>query len=43
MRCLFVLGLGVSMNKMYVWCTGQNKIIAPFSFFHGCRKKRLKD
>jgi hypothetical protein len=21
-----------------VWCPGQNKRIAPLSFFHGCRK-----
>jgi glycerol-3-phosphate O-acyltransferase len=26
-----------------VWCPGQNKRIAPLSFFHGCRKRRLKD
>jgi hypothetical protein len=25
------------------WCLGQNKRIAPLSFFHGCRKRRLKD
>jgi hypothetical protein len=27
----------------FVWCPGQNKRIAPLSFFHGCRKRRLKD
>jgi hypothetical protein len=27
----------------HVWCPGQNKRIAPLSFLHGCRKKRLKD
>jgi hypothetical protein len=26
-----------------VWCPGQNKTIAPHSFLHGCRKRRLKD
>jgi hypothetical protein len=26
-----------------VWCPGQNKRIAPLSFLHGCRKRRLKD
>jgi hypothetical protein len=26
-----------------VWCPGQNKRIAPLSFFRGCRKRRLKD
>jgi hypothetical protein len=26
-----------------VWCPGQNKRIAPLSFFHWCRKMRLKD
>jgi hypothetical protein len=26
-----------------VWCPGQTKRIAPLSFFHGCRKRRLKD
>jgi hypothetical protein len=26
-----------------VWCPGQNKRIAPFSLFHGCRKRQLKD
>jgi hypothetical protein len=26
-----------------VWCQGQNKRIAPLSFFNGCRKRRLKD
>jgi hypothetical protein len=26
-----------------VWCPGQNKRIAPVSFLHGCRKRRLKD
>jgi hypothetical protein len=26
-----------------MWCPGQNKRIARLSFFHGCRKKRLKD
>jgi hypothetical protein len=26
-----------------VWCSGLNKRIAPLSFFHGCRKRRLKD
>jgi hypothetical protein len=26
-----------------VWCSGQNKRIAPLSFFHGCRNRRLKD
>jgi hypothetical protein len=26
-----------------VWCPGQNKRIAPLSFHHGCRKRRLKD
>jgi hypothetical protein len=25
-----------------VWCPGQNKRIAPLSFLHGCRKRRLK-
>jgi hypothetical protein len=25
------------------WCLGQHKRIAPLSFFHGCRKRRLKD
>jgi hypothetical protein len=25
------------------WCPGQNKRIAPLSFLHGCRKRRLKD
>jgi hypothetical protein len=27
----------------FVWCPGQNKRIAPPSFFHGCRKRRLND
>jgi hypothetical protein len=26
-----------------VWCPGQNKRIAPLSFLHGCRKRRLND
>jgi hypothetical protein len=26
-----------------VWCPRQNKRIAPLSFLHGCRKRRLKD
>jgi hypothetical protein len=26
-----------------VWCPRQNKRIAPLSFFHGCRKRRLKE
>jgi hypothetical protein len=26
-----------------VWYAGQNKRIAPLSFFHGCRKRPLKD
>jgi hypothetical protein len=26
-----------------VWCPGQNKRIAPLSFLHGCRKRRLKE
>jgi hypothetical protein len=26
-----------------VWCPGQNKRIALFSFLQGCRKRRLKD
>jgi hypothetical protein len=26
-----------------VWCPGQNKRIAPLSFLHGYRKRRLKD
>jgi hypothetical protein len=44
-----VLGLSVFMYNMYllcvVWCPGQNKRIAFFflSFFHGYRKRRLKD
>jgi hypothetical protein len=25
-----------------VWCSGQNKIIAPLSFFHGCRILKLE-
>jgi hypothetical protein len=34
------------MKKAYpslVWYPGQNKRIAPLFFFHGCRKRRLKD
>jgi hypothetical protein len=27
--------------KCYVWWPGQNKRIAPLSFFHGCRTRRL--
>jgi hypothetical protein len=27
--------------KSLVWCPGQNKRIAPLSFLHGCRKRRL--
>jgi hypothetical protein len=31
-------------NVIYlVWCTKQNKRIAPLSFLNGCRKRRLKD
>jgi hypothetical protein len=26
-----------------VWCPGQHIRITPLSFFHGCRKRRLKD
>jgi hypothetical protein len=26
-----------------VWCPGRNKRIAPLTFLHGCRKRRLKD
>jgi hypothetical protein len=26
-----------------VWCPGQKKRRTPLSFFHGCRKRRLKD
>jgi hypothetical protein len=36
----------INKNKVFsclVWCPGQNKRIAPFSFLHGCRKRRLKD
>jgi hypothetical protein len=29
------------LNKLVpVWRPGQNKRIAPLSFFHGCRKRR---
>jgi hypothetical protein len=38
---------GISFNTQsyysLVWCPGQNKRIAPLSFLHGCRKRRLKD
>jgi hypothetical protein len=27
--------------KSLVWCPGQSKRIAPLTFIHGCRKKRL--
>jgi hypothetical protein len=27
----------------FVWCPGQNKRLAPPSFFYGCRKGRLKE
>jgi hypothetical protein len=30
-------------DQLLVWCPGQNKRIAPLSFRHGCRKRRLKD
>jgi hypothetical protein len=33
----------LELNKSLVWCPGQNKIIAPLPFFHGYRKKQLKD
>jgi hypothetical protein len=36
-RHSWCLGLGL------VWCPGQNKRIAPLSFLHACRKRRLKD
>jgi hypothetical protein len=32
-----------TLTSGLVWCPGQNKRIAPLSFFHGCRKRRLKD
>jgi hypothetical protein len=40
--------LKVSLMSVYlifscVWCPGEIKRIAPFFFFHGCRKRRLKD
>jgi hypothetical protein len=33
----------VFVFKGLVWCPGQNKRIAPLSFLHGCRKRRLKN
>jgi hypothetical protein len=27
--------------RCLAWCPGQSKRIAPLSFFHGCRKRRL--
>jgi hypothetical protein len=38
-----VLIFGKQSNICLVWCPGQNKRIAPLSFLHGCRKRRLKD
>jgi hypothetical protein len=32
-----------SFRLSLVWCPGRNKRIAPLSFLHGCRKRRLKD
>jgi hypothetical protein len=31
------------LSDSLVWCPGQNKRIAPLSFLHGYRKRRLKD
>jgi hypothetical protein len=33
----------IRLSISLVWCPGLNKKIAPLSFFHGCRKRRLKD
>jgi hypothetical protein len=36
-----------NFNTLYIlclaWYPGQNKRITHLSFFHGCRKRRLKD
>jgi hypothetical protein len=44
-RSVEELGFNVSIISIIslVWCPGQNKRIAPLSFLHGCRKRRLKD
>jgi hypothetical protein len=33
----------ISIYLSVVCGKGQNKRIAPLSYFHGCRKRRLKD
>jgi hypothetical protein len=42
-----ILSLLIAFKNYYkvslVWGPGQNKRIAPLSFLHGCRKRRLKD
>jgi hypothetical protein len=40
---LLILTCCLSLTVSLVWCLGQNKRIAPLSFLHGCRKRRLKD
>jgi hypothetical protein len=45
--CSSDIKLSVLFIKLYyytlVWCPRQNKRIAPLSFLHGCRIRRLKD
>jgi hypothetical protein len=39
----FNIILSTVINVLFlVWCPGQKRI-APLSFFHGCRKRQLKD
>jgi hypothetical protein len=38
-----VCGYFIYMFNSLVWCPVKNKRIAPLLFFHGCRKRRLKD
>jgi hypothetical protein len=43
---IFLFLFSIRLLSVYlrlVWCPVQNKRIAPLSFFHGCRKRRLKD
>jgi hypothetical protein len=42
---IYYLSINSSINHQSspVWCPAQNKRIAPLSFFHGCRKRQLKD